>query len=54
MRGPFRFGNNNFPVQDYHVYKVVKGGSGKPEFEMLANGVLKGHADAYATQCPAR
>jgi branched-chain amino acid transport system substrate-binding protein len=51
VRGDFKFGRNNFPVQNYHIYQVVKGASGKPEFKLLAADVLKAHTDAYAGQC---
>ncbi|SFU43438.1 ABC transporter substrate-binding protein [Pseudoduganella namucuonensis] len=51
VRGDFKFGKNNFPVQNYHIYQVVKGASGKPESRLLAADVLKEHADAYAGQC---
>jgi branched-chain amino acid transport system substrate-binding protein len=55
VRGTFRFGNNNFPVQNYHVFEVVKAATtGKPEFKVLAENVLKSHSDAYASQCQAR
>lgn len=53
VRGPFRFGPNNFPVQNYHVYQVANVG-GKPEFKLLAEDVLKSHSDAYASQCQAK
>lgn len=51
VRGDFRFGKNNFPVQDYHIYQVVKNAAGKPEFRLIAGSVLKDHADAYVQQC---
>lgn len=53
LRGPFRFGSNNFPVQNYHVYQVANTG-GKPEFKLQEADVLKSHADAYASQCASR
>jgi branched-chain amino acid transport system substrate-binding protein len=50
LRGNFRFGNNNFPVQDYYVGRVVKeGGKVRIKTDEL---VLKDHGDAYAAQCP--
>lgn len=51
LRGDFKFGPNNFPVQNYHIYQVAKGASGKPEFKLLAADVLKSHSDAYVGQC---
>lgn len=53
VRGTMKFGANNFPVQNYHIYQVASV-SGKPEFKLVDADVLKGHADAYASQCPAR
>ena len=53
LRGAFRFGPNNFPVQNYHIYQVVSA-SGKPELKLFEADVLKSHADAYAGQCPMR
>jgi branched-chain amino acid transport system substrate-binding protein len=53
VRGPFRFGPNNFPVQNYHVYQVANAG-GKPEFKLQQTDVLKTHADAYVAQCASR
>ncbi|MCY1380192.1 hypothetical protein D9M69_679890 [compost metagenome] len=53
MRGEFRFGPNNFPIQNYHVYQVANVG-GKPEFKLQDADVLKAHADAYAPQCASR
>ncbi|KQW55953.1 ABC transporter substrate-binding protein [Variovorax sp. Root411] len=54
VRGAFRFGANNFPVQNYHVFEIAKGAAGKPEFRLLAENVLQSHADAYASQCVAK
>jgi branched-chain amino acid transport system substrate-binding protein len=51
VRGPFRFGSNNFPVQNYHVFQVVKGPTGKSEFKLIEEDVLKSQVDAYAAQC---
>lgn len=54
VRGEFRFGNNNYPVQNYHLFQVAKAPSGKAEFKVIAADVLKSHADAYAAQCPGK
>lgn len=51
LRGDFRFGNNNYPVQSYHVFEIVKGGDGKAEFKMIAKDVLKDQADSYSAEC---
>ena len=52
LRGDFRFGPNHYPVQNYHVFQMVTGAAGKPEFKLVAENVLKSHADAYVAQCP--
>lgn len=51
LRGDFRFGNNNYPVQSYHVFQIVKGADGKAEFKMIAKDVLKDQPDSYAHEC---
>ena len=50
IRGSFRYNNNNFPIQDYYLGRVVKDGSKlRIKTEEL---VLKDHGDSYAAQCP--
>jgi branched-chain amino acid transport system substrate-binding protein len=50
VRGSFRFNNNNFPIQDYYVGRIVKeAGRVRAKNDEL---VLKDHGDAYASQCP--
>ena len=50
VRGSFRFNNNNFPIQDYYVGRVVReGGRLRHKTDEV---VLKDHGDAYASQCP--
>src|SRR5690606_26294220 len=44
VRGDFKFGKNNYPVQNYHIFKVVQKDS-KPGFEMLQKGVLNAQVD---------
>lgn len=53
LRGPFRFGKNGYPVQNYHVFQVTKTARGA-DYKMVAENVLETHADAYAVQCPAK
>jgi branched-chain amino acid transport system substrate-binding protein len=49
LRGKFRFSNNNFPIQDYYVGRVVKVASG---VRMTTDDVvLRDHADSYGAQC---
>jgi branched-chain amino acid transport system substrate-binding protein len=53
LRGPFRFGKNGYPVQNYHVFQVTKAAKGAT-FKLVAEKVLEAHADAYAAQCPVK
>ncbi|HCY63635.1 MAG TPA: ABC transporter substrate-binding protein [Oxalobacteraceae bacterium] len=50
VRGPFRFNNNNMPVQNYYAFNVVKEG-GKVVTSQLGVA-LANHGDAYSTKCP--
>lgn len=50
VRGQFRFGKNNYPVQNYHIFQVTKTAKGA-DYKTVSEGVLKAHVDAYASQC---
>lgn len=52
VRGDFKFGNNNYPVQNYHIFEMVEGENGKPDWKLVQENVLKDHVDSYAAQCP--
>jgi branched-chain amino acid transport system substrate-binding protein len=50
LRGKFKFGANQHPVQDWFGLRVEKAGDGK--LALVTKGrVLADHADAYAAQC---
>ena len=49
VRGPFRFGNNNMPVQNYYAFEAVKNG-GKLLVKQVGTP-LKEHVDTYHAQC---
>jgi branched-chain amino acid transport system substrate-binding protein len=49
VRGNFRFNNNNMPIQDYHVFQVVK--SGADVGMAYVSTPVKAHSDAYHAQC---
>lgn len=52
VRGPFRFNNNNLPIQNYYIFQVVKDGSQVATKQL---GVaLANHTDAYHAKCPAK
>lgn len=50
VRGDFKFGPNQHPVQNWYSLEVVKGDDGKPMLK-TTGVVLEGHSDAYAAQC---
>ena len=50
IRGPFRFGPNQFPIQDWWAAQVVRGEGGALEIR-TGRKVLENHGDVYAAQC---
>jgi branched-chain amino acid transport system substrate-binding protein len=50
VRGPFRFGINHFPVQDFYLTHVVKRPDGKYQTE-TENRIFTADVDPYAAQC---
>jgi branched-chain amino acid transport system substrate-binding protein len=52
VRGPFAFGKNNMPVQDYYAFETTRDG-GKLVTRLIGTP-LKAHIDPYAAQCPLR
>ena len=49
VRGNFRFGKNQHPIQDIYVRKVVKDGDGI--HNVTVKKVFSNHSDAYAGDC---
>jgi len=49
VRGPFRFGKNNMPVQNYYAFETARDGS--KLVTKLVGTPLPAHADPYAAQC---
>ena len=50
VRGDFKFGNNQFPVQDLHVFEAYKDPQGRMNLKTIGTP-LKNSTDAYASQC---
>jgi branched-chain amino acid transport system substrate-binding protein len=50
VRGKFKFGPNQHPIEDWYALKVVKGGDGKPVIKTVGK-VFEDHGDAYSDQC---
>ena len=51
VRGNFKFGSNNFPIIDMHMFEVAKDGKGRVSLKSIGTP-LKNHGDVYAAQCP--
>ena len=49
VRGPFKFNNNNLPIQNYYAFEAVKD-NGKVGIKQVGTP-LKEHVDAYHAQC---
>jgi branched-chain amino acid transport system substrate-binding protein len=50
LRGAFRFGPNQHPVQDWWALRVERGAAGALEIKTIRK-VLENHGDPYAAQC---
>jgi branched-chain amino acid transport system substrate-binding protein len=50
LRGKFKFGVNNYPVQDFYLVKAAKRPDGKYETEIVER-VFEDYVDRYASDC---
>jgi branched-chain amino acid transport system substrate-binding protein len=50
VRGKFKFGANQFPVQDQHIFEVAKDAKGRVSLKTVATP-MKDHVDNYASAC---
>jgi len=50
IRGSFRFGKNQHPVQDWWATTVVKGDDGKPKI-VTRKKIMSGYGDSFADNC---
>ena len=50
VRGPYRYGNNHFPIQNFYLQDVVKDTDGTYTLKTVATA-LKDHQDRYHAQC---
>lgn len=51
LRGPYRYGNNHFPIENFYLQKVVKTAQGGYEIRTVTT-ILKDHQDRYHDKCP--
>ena len=50
VRGPFKYGNNHFPIQNFYLRKVVKDTEGNYTTSIVKT-VYTNHQDTYAKDC---
>jgi branched-chain amino acid transport system substrate-binding protein len=50
VRGPYRYGNNHFPIQNFYLQEAIKDDSGGYTFRTTALA-LKDHQDRYHERC---
>ena len=51
VRGPFRFGNNHIPIQNFYLQDVVKDADGSLALKTVAT-IVKDSQDKYHDKCP--
>jgi len=50
VRGPFRYGNNHFPIQNFYLQDVIKGADGTPVLKTVAT-IVKDDQDLFHDKC---
>jgi ABC-type branched-subunit amino acid transport system substrate-binding protein len=50
VRGPYRYGNNHFPIQNFYLQETVKNADGAYTLKTVATA-LKDHQDRYHAKC---
>ena len=51
VRGPFKFGNNQFPIQNFYIQEATKDADGMLTLKTVETAVKDGQ-DAQASKCP--
>src|SRR6202048_3274749 len=51
VRGPYKYGNNNFPIQNFYLQEAVKDADGNYTLKTTAT-VLKDDQDRFHDKCP--
>jgi len=51
LRGPFKYGNNHFPIQNFYLQDVVKGADGELSLKTVAT-IVKDDQDRFHDKCP--
>src|SRR6266851_7348550 len=50
VRGPYRYGNNHFPIQNFYLQDVVRGADGLPALKTVAT-IVKDDQDGFHDKC---
>jgi branched-chain amino acid transport system substrate-binding protein len=50
VRGPYKYGNNHFPIQNFYLQDVVKGTDGDLRLKTVAT-IVKDSQDEHHTKC---
>src|SRR6202043_3195708 len=50
VRGPYKYGNNHFPIENFYLQEAVKGDGGSYNLRTTALA-LKDHQDRYHEKC---
>jgi len=51
VRGPYKYGNNHFPIQNFYLQDVVKDAEGKLTLKTVAT-IVKDSQDKFHDKCP--
>jgi branched-chain amino acid transport system substrate-binding protein len=51
VRGPYKYGNNHFPIQNFYLQDVVKDGEGNLTLKTVAT-IVKDSQDKFHDKCP--
>jgi branched-chain amino acid transport system substrate-binding protein len=51
VRGPYRYGNNHFPIQNFYLQDVVKDAQGNLTLKTVTT-IVKDSQDQFHTRCP--
>jgi len=51
LRGPFKYGNNHIPIQNFYLQEVIKDAEGQPSLKTVAT-IVKDDQDRFHDKCP--
>jgi branched-chain amino acid transport system substrate-binding protein len=51
VRGPYKYGNNHFPIHDFYLHETVKNADGTYRLRTVAT-IVKGSQDRFHDKCP--